>query len=648
MDENTKVNLKYGQLADMVNRIEQIPPLTGTGAPTTSTPAWYIGQRYIDTQTNNEYYCVEIPSSGVIGYVWQPVDTSTSYTGGDGINIDAQNVISATNTGKVKVLTVDDYNANSNDWTDTDPTNFNCIAMWKLDAGVYNFETGLSGTAPTVYLGTQFTLLNKGPIWVGEGRNGNAATRFYLYQDGDWRAAQFYHENGAAATNPYYITINVVNNLTSTSTTSALSAKQGKVLKDLVDSIAIRGAGAPTTSTVSSVGTLYEDTTNGDLYICTDATNPYVWKAVGGGGGIKELTSSDYDYPTDNPTSIALWSLPAGDYYASSTVSLVAATPTTGATFSGASLVTITGDDSYGTKSVLVYRDNGRWDSFRVTPSTGAEQAHRFTLTDNIVVQTTGTSTTNVMSQNAVTSMVFADPSTRRNIQIGYNSTSGNESVAIGRSAGTGVASSAVALGDNASCHNNAHYGVALGAYSRPTQQGQVDISTLLTTNIYGYNNSQYRLLTGLYDPQSDHDAANKIYVDTAINTAIGSIIGMRYEVLSELPQYGELGVIYLIPSDESDPENVYIEYLWIEEDESGESGALGHFEIIGSTEIDLSNYVTTTELTTELQNYATTSDLAYKQDILTAGTGISINSNVISANIPATFTTNEWNALWA
>ena len=54
---------------------------------------------------------------------------------------------------------------------------------------------------------------------------------------------------------------------------------------------------------------------------------------------------------------------------------------------------------------------------------------------DITVVQTTGNSTTDVMSQNATTSMVFQDPSTKRTIQIGDGASAGNysEGVAIGR-----------------------------------------------------------------------------------------------------------------------------------------------------------------------------------------------------------------------
>lgn len=61
-----------------------------------------------------------------------------------------------------------------------------------------------------------------------------------------------------------------------TSTVAAINEVNAKVLTN---------AGAPTTATVGTVGQILEDTTNGKLYICTDATNPYVWEEVGAGGG---------------------------------------------------------------------------------------------------------------------------------------------------------------------------------------------------------------------------------------------------------------------------------------------------------------------------------------------------------------------------
>lgn len=165
------------------------------------------------------------------------------------------------------------------------------------------------------------------------------------------------------------------------------------------------------------------------------------------------------------------------------------------------------------------------------------------------IVQTTGTSTTDIMSQNAVTGMVFADPSTTNRVRIGnYTSTADDWSVAIGSgynsttvrgasaaknsiaigyassaaSSSTAIGSSAkagavtdlakysVALGTN----SDASYkgSVALGARSATTRIGEVNVGTSLTE--YGYNSTNYRVIGGVHDPVDNHDAATKGYVD--------------------------------------------------------------------------------------------------------------------------------------
>lgn len=175
------------------------------------------------------------------------------------------------------------------------------------------------------------------------------------------------------------------------------------------------------------------------------------------------------------------------------------------------------------------------------------------------VVQTAGTSTADVMSQNAVTSMIFADGANAQKVaigaqsayspnsystSIGYDALAGEYSVAIGgsnnastRTEGTG--SYSIAIGNNAKSYQ--FYGIALGAsakastshsvaigreatatgaravaigsQSTTTSQGEVSFGgSSLAGN--GYNNSQYRLLTNVYDPQNAHDAATKGYVD--------------------------------------------------------------------------------------------------------------------------------------
>lgn len=83
----------------------------------------------------------------------------------------------------------------------------------------------------------------------------------------------------------------IVDNLTDDSSYKTLSANQGKVLKDLIDSLVISGSSAPTTATVGTVGQLYEDTTNGKLYQCTAVSGGvYTWVEVGGGSGGGNIT----------------------------------------------------------------------------------------------------------------------------------------------------------------------------------------------------------------------------------------------------------------------------------------------------------------------------------------------------------------------
>jgi hypothetical protein len=84
--------------------------------------------------------------------------------------------------------------------------------------------------------------------------------------------------------------------------------------------------------------------------------------------------------------------------------------------------------------------------------------------------------------------------------------------------------------GSNKNCAVSLGYGsklaaqgsVALGAYSEPTAVGEVNIGSTVTS--CGYNTSNYRLLSGLYDPQGDHDAATKGYVDGLVGNVASAL----------------------------------------------------------------------------------------------------------------------------
>lgn len=74
--------------------------------------------------------------------------------------------------------------------------------------------------------------------------------------------------------------------------------------------------------------------------------------------------------------------------------------------------------------------------------------------------------------------------------------------------------------------------------------------------------------------------------VQSAITEAIGDITGFEFQIVEKLPGTGENGVIYLI-SNSGTGQNIYDEYIW-----TGTG-----FEKIGTTDVDLSNYWSKTDL---------------------------------------------------
>lgn len=101
------------------------------------------------------------------------------------------------------------------------------------------------------------------------------------------------------------------------------------------------------------------------------------------------------------------------------------------------------------------------------------------------------------------------------------------------------------------------------------------------------------------------HNHDERYYTETEIdakvnniNSQINSLIGFTATIVNSLPSTGEVGVMYLKLNTSSSVEgNIYDEYIWVN----------NKFEKIGSTEttVDLSGYVTQTEMNTQLANKA-------------------------------------------
>ena len=112
------------------------------------------------------------------------------------------------------------------------------------------------------------------------------------------------------------------------------------------------------------------------------------------------------------------------------------------------------------------------------------------------------------------------------------------------------------------------------------------------------------------------HNHDERYYTETEIdvkvnniNSQINSLIGFTATIVNSLPSTGEVGVMYLkLTTSASVEGNIYDEYIWVN----------NKFEKIGSTEttVDLSEYVTQTEMNTQLANKATINHGHLSRDI--------------------------------
>ena len=118
------------------------------------------------------------------------------------------------------------------------------------------------------------------------------------------------------------------------------------------------------------------------------------------------------------------------------------------------------------------------------------------------------------------------------------------------------------------------------------TNHNHQDSNVSVTTSNYGSNLTQETFNSYISDDM------------ILLKSKIDSLVGFIAKVVSELPETGENGVMYLKLNTSSSVEgNVYDEYIWVN----------NKFEKIGSTEttVDLGWYVTQTELDTQLADKA-------------------------------------------
>ena len=130
-------------------------------------------------------------------------------------------------------------------------------------------------------------------------------------------------------------------------------------------------------------------------------------------------------------------------------------------------------------------------------------------------------------------------------------------------------------------------------------------------------NGSQYLTVSQLYDVVNNNITPTEVdtkistalqnyytktdtYSKTEVNNLISTISTGGFQVVSELPASGESNIIYLVSKSQTSEDNIYNEYIWVNND----------WELIGTTQIDLTNYVTNDSLSSTLSNYVLTTSL--------------------------------------
>lgn len=151
--------------------------------------------------------------------------------------------------------------------------------------------------------------------------------------------------------------------------------------------------------------------------------------------------------------------------------------------------------------------------------------------------------------------------------------------------------------------------------FKKPDNAEQIEVNMVAdgraVVNTYVVPTKTYvddAIPTMVSDLTNDSGYQNATQVQTAINSAIEGITSFDYEVVQALPQTGEKGKIYLVDAGTTGG-SVYNEYIWMDGDPAG------RFELIGTTEIDLSNYYNKTETDALLDNKADASTVYTKTE---------------------------------
>ena len=277
---------------------------TGTWA-TDGKDGWYLEYQVNETPLTSDQLAAlnsgitaeAVTKLGGIEAGAEVNDINSISVNGTAVTPDANKNVALTIPDGIKTLTTADYN-----WSQSGQEPYTAINVTNLPAGIY--KTGESivwhTSGATQNLGENEVLI------IGGLNNSN---KEYIYTQTGY--VHWKKDTDDASERNILRGAEIVRNLTSTNDYAPLSAKQGKVLKDLVDAKADKTAFTGTDGTSAGVMGLVPApaTTDAGKFLKADGS----WGEAG--GGVKTLTTADYNYPTTGTkTGIALWLLDPGFY----------------------------------------------------------------------------------------------------------------------------------------------------------------------------------------------------------------------------------------------------------------------------------------------------------------------------------------------
>lgn len=201
---------------DIINKVGEVVLNTGTAVtgPTSSSTGFYDGSFYINTNTMELWKCIGTDT-------WQSQGVLKGADGADG-----NGIVSIVKTATVGLI--DTYTITYDDGTTTtyDVTNGQNGSKWYKGtaiSGTGTSITGFPGNMNDFYLNS-----TDGYVYICTKTGGSLPP-----DAAEWDYVMTLTGGGSGPS------ITVIDNLTSTSTTDALSANQGRALKGMVDAISV-------------------------------------------------------------------------------------------------------------------------------------------------------------------------------------------------------------------------------------------------------------------------------------------------------------------------------------------------------------------------------------------------------------------------